>query len=172
VVVLVKADVGLGSVDNTADTTKPVSTAQQTALDAKQSLAAKNVANGYAGLDSGGKVALAQIPVTINSAFVVLTDAATVTWTMLTGQVTQNAIVTLAGNRTLAFAGIAAGMNGTLIVKQDATGSRTLALPAGSKVIGGGAGLISLSITANAIDLLTWIYDGANYFWTLGKNYS
>lgn len=36
--VLVKADVGLGSVDNTADTAKPVSTAQQTALDGKQNL--------------------------------------------------------------------------------------------------------------------------------------
>lgn len=35
VVALVKADVGLGSVDNTADTAKPVSTAQQTALNAK-----------------------------------------------------------------------------------------------------------------------------------------
>jgi ribosomal protein S13 len=35
---LVKADVGLGSVDNTADTAKPVSTAQQTALDGKQAL--------------------------------------------------------------------------------------------------------------------------------------
>jgi hypothetical protein len=36
--VLVKGDVGLGNVDNTADTAKPVSTAQQTALDAKQPL--------------------------------------------------------------------------------------------------------------------------------------
>jgi hypothetical protein len=34
-----KAQVGLGSVDNTADTAKPVSTAQQTALDGKQPLA-------------------------------------------------------------------------------------------------------------------------------------
>lgn len=36
---LVKGDVGLGSVDNTADTAKPVSTAQQTALDLKAPLA-------------------------------------------------------------------------------------------------------------------------------------
>ena len=36
---LVKGDVGLGSVDNTADTAKPVSTAQQTALDLKANLA-------------------------------------------------------------------------------------------------------------------------------------
>lgn len=38
-VTLVKGDVGLGSVDNTADTAKPVSTAQQTALDLKAPLA-------------------------------------------------------------------------------------------------------------------------------------
>jgi hypothetical protein len=39
VVVLAKTDVGLGNVDNTSDTAKPVSTAQQTALDLKQPLA-------------------------------------------------------------------------------------------------------------------------------------
>jgi hypothetical protein len=37
-VALVKADVGLGSVDNTADTAKPISTATQTALDLKAAL--------------------------------------------------------------------------------------------------------------------------------------
>jgi hypothetical protein len=37
-VTLVKADVGLGSVDNTADTAKPISTATQTALDLKAAL--------------------------------------------------------------------------------------------------------------------------------------
>lgn len=35
---LVKADVGLGSVDNTSDAAKPISTATQTALDTKQSV--------------------------------------------------------------------------------------------------------------------------------------
>lgn len=38
VVTLVKGDVGLGSVDNTADTAKPVSSAQQTALDGKSNV--------------------------------------------------------------------------------------------------------------------------------------
>lgn len=37
---LTKNDIGLGSVDNTADTAKPISTATQTALDAKASTAA------------------------------------------------------------------------------------------------------------------------------------
>ena len=39
VVTLVKGDVGLGNVDNTSDASKPVSTAQQTALDLKSNLA-------------------------------------------------------------------------------------------------------------------------------------
>jgi len=37
-VTLVKGDIGLGNVDNTSDANKPVSTAQQTALDAKAAL--------------------------------------------------------------------------------------------------------------------------------------
>lgn len=39
---IVKGDVGLGNVDNTSDTNKPVSTAQQTAIDAKVSDTAYN----------------------------------------------------------------------------------------------------------------------------------
>lgn len=38
VVTLVKADIGLANADNTSDANKPVSTAQQTALDAKANL--------------------------------------------------------------------------------------------------------------------------------------
>jgi hypothetical protein len=57
-----KTAVGLGNVDNTSDANKPVSTATQTALDTKQSTSAKGVANGYASLDSGGKVPVAQLP--------------------------------------------------------------------------------------------------------------
>ena len=52
-----KSMVGLGSVDNTADTAKPVSTAQQTALDAKQASSEKGQANGYCPLDGSGKIA-------------------------------------------------------------------------------------------------------------------
>jgi len=49
-VTLVKADVGLSNVDNTADTAKPVSTAQQTALNAKENtIAAGTTAQYYRG---------------------------------------------------------------------------------------------------------------------------
>jgi len=43
VVVLTKTDVGLANVDNTADTAKPVSTAQQTALNLKANLASPSL---------------------------------------------------------------------------------------------------------------------------------
>lgn len=47
---IAKADVGLGSVDNTADASKPVSTAQQTALDAKANLAGPTFTGTVAGI--------------------------------------------------------------------------------------------------------------------------
>jgi hypothetical protein len=43
---LAKADVGLGNVDNTSDTNKPVSTAQQTALNAKLNIAGGSLTGG------------------------------------------------------------------------------------------------------------------------------
>jgi hypothetical protein len=72
-----KADVGLGNVDNTSDADKPVSTAQQTAInsgvaeaktyaDGKSALAIpltqKGAASGVAELDASGKVLSSQLP--------------------------------------------------------------------------------------------------------------
>ena len=104
--------------------------------------------------------------------YVALTDAATITWTMTS--VINNASVTLGGNRTLSLASLADGMSGTLIVTQDATGSRTLTLPANSRVVNGGGGAITLSTAANAVDILTFTYNGATnlIYWNLGKNYT
>ena len=48
--ILTKAMVGLSDTDNTADATKPVSAPQQTALNLKQDLSAKDTSSGYAGL--------------------------------------------------------------------------------------------------------------------------
>lgn len=57
-VTLAKGDVGLGNVDNTSDANKPVSTAQQTALDLKADAAqpawtAPTLLNGWQNLGSG-----------------------------------------------------------------------------------------------------------------------
>lgn len=57
-----KTTVGLGNVDNTSDANKPVSTAQQTALDAKINATEKGAASGVATLDANSKVPAAQLP--------------------------------------------------------------------------------------------------------------
>lgn len=57
-----KAAVGLTNVDNTSDTSKPVSTAQSTAIALKLDASQKGAASGVATLDSGTKVPSAQIP--------------------------------------------------------------------------------------------------------------
>lgn len=55
-------DIGLGNVNNTADLDKPVSSFQQTAINARQLTSEKGQANGYAPLDATGKVPLANLP--------------------------------------------------------------------------------------------------------------
>lgn len=107
----------------------------------------------------------------LSPAFEVLTDGATITWALGSDRV-RNATVTLGGNRTLAITGAVDGATGVLIVKQDGTGSRTLTLPGNSKVVGAGAGAITLTTTASAIDILSFYYDGTNYLWTYGKNFT
>jgi hypothetical protein len=104
-------------------------------------------------------------------AFTVLTDGATVTWNFANYPL-RNAKLTLGGNRTLAITNISNGASGVLIVIQDGTGGRTLALPAGSKVIDGGAGVVTLSSAGNKIDVLSFIYDGTTFYWTYGTNFT
>ena len=59
---ITKTMVGLANVDNTTDANKPVSTAQQTALDLKANLSLKGADNGLAELDGNGTVPAAQLP--------------------------------------------------------------------------------------------------------------
>lgn len=102
-----------------------------------------------------------------------LTSSTSITWTLVSGQASQNGTLTLSTNATLAWSGLSAGMTGNLKVTQDATGSRTLTLPANSKVINGGSGAITLTTTANAVDILSWItFDGTTTYWTYGKNFN
>ena len=57
-----KSEVGLGSVDNTSDLNKPVSTATQTALNLKLNSSEKGAINGVAQLDANGLVPSTQLP--------------------------------------------------------------------------------------------------------------
>ena len=76
--------------------------------------------------------------------------------------------VTLGGNRTLTFTNAVAGQSGTVFVKQDATGSRTLAYT-GFKFYGGVAP--TLTTAANAIDHLHYkVGPGGLVTLTLGRD--
>ncbi|HJP81467.1 MAG TPA: hypothetical protein VJ841_03690 [Candidatus Saccharimonadales bacterium] len=86
VVTLVKADVGLANVDNTSDVNKPVSTAQQTALNLKADTTVTDGLNArVTTLESAGIVAL--------------TDGASIATDASAG---KHFRVTVAGDRTLA----------------------------------------------------------------------
>lgn len=105
----------------------------------------------------------------VYSAFDVLTcgdGGATTTWGMDGGS--YNAVLTLDQDTTLDIQDAANGMSGCLILKQDGTGGWALTLPAGSVVMSGSWGHSSL---ANSVDVITWIFDGTNYYFTIGKNY-
>ena len=102
--------------------------------------------------------------------FGTLVDAATIVWDYTDG---YNAQVTLGGNRILGTpSGVVNGDYGTLKIIQDVTGGRTLTLPATFKVVNGGAGAITLTAAANAVDILTWTYDGTDFWVTLGLNFT
>jgi hypothetical protein len=97
-------------------------------------------------------------------AFDTLSSGSVVTWTF-SGAERRKAKLTLGANASLVLSGVASGAEGDLYVKQDGTGSRTLALPTNSYVSGGGTGAITLSSAPNALDKLHFAYDGANYYW-------
>lgn len=97
-----------------------------------------------------------------------LTDATTITWDVADNQV---ATVTLGGNRTLAApTNPVAGGVYTLIVKQDATGGRTLTLD--SSYITPDGSTITFSTGANAVDVITCVYDGTSMITVPSLNFS
>lgn len=94
-----------------------------------------------------------------------LTYGATITPDVANGTVQ---IVTLTGNVTFsAFSNPVAGQTLTLIVKQDATGSRTL-----TSTMKFADAFKTLSTAANSIDILSVFYDGTNYYASLSTDFS
>jgi hypothetical protein len=100
-----------------------------------------------------------------------LVDGSPISWNPALG---LNAGVTLVGNRTLSFSTAPpTGAYGTLVVKQDANGGRTLSLPSvANKILGStSTTTIGLSAAANAIDIVNFYFDGTDYFWNVGQGY-
>lgn len=75
----------------------------------------------------------------------------------------------LTSNSTISFVNGQAGGEYKLIIKQDATGGRTITWPSTIKWQGGIAPI--LTGVANSMDLVSFIYDGTNYLGSYGLNY-
>ena len=83
--------------------------------------------------------------------------------------------VTHSTSSTLTITGSVAGGSYVLEIKQDSTGGgTTLTLGSGCtwKIGGGGAGAITLSSGANAMDVLAFIYDGSNCIANFRTNFN
>jgi hypothetical protein len=107
---------------------------------------------GAAALDVAQSFTAAQ-----RGAVVALTDGATITPDF---SLANNFSVTLGGNRTLANpTNLVAGQSGVIKITQDATGSRTLAYGSNWDFSGGVAP--TLTITANAVDILAYYVDSS-----------
>lgn len=105
--------------------------------------------------DRLGVTRLTWAGIAAQAGFVALTDGATIT---IDGALGFNHRVVLGGNRTLANpTGLIDGMVYTVRIKQDSTGSRTLAYGTKWKWPAGSAP--ALSTAANAVDLLCAQYD-------------
>ena len=97
-----------------------------------------------------------------------LTDTTTIAWNLNSNQV---ATVTLGGNRSLANpTNMKNGGTYHLLVKQDATGGRTLSFGSAYKWRNGLAP--TLSTGANAVDLLSFISDGSNMYGVATKGFA
>ena len=100
---------------------------------------------------------------------VTLQEAPVIDWNMRKG---YNVKVTLTGSRTLDISQLTPGDYGTIEIIQGGTGSYTLTLPTGSKVSGGGAGVITLSTAVDAIDIATFYYNGTTLYWNLSTDFT
>lgn len=144
-ITLAKADVGLANVDNTSDANKPVSTAQQTALDGKV-----NITNG------GGE-----------TFFDAGNSGTAITLNLASGNVQK---LTLTGNCTITLTSPASGAFRSLLlyVFQDATGTRTITWPGSVKW--GTAGAPTLSTAASKMDkiLLDTVDGGTTWYGSAG----
>lgn len=110
--------------------------------------------------------------------------AVDITWDV--SGTSTNYDVLLTGDTTLNLINVRNGEYGTIIVRQDPSGSHTLSFgtingvvdPSFHYVVNGGGGSPTLTTTANAIDILSFTYglscpDGdKRMYWTVGNDYT
>ena len=77
-------------------------------------------------------------------------------------------------NSNLTLINILSGNSGNIILQQGTSGNSTVTLTGTSYnnyVVNGGTGVINLTQAANAIDIISFLTDGTNVYWSTGYNY-
>ena len=135
--------------------------------------------NGYVLTSDTSGNATWQVPasggVSINPYFNV-GSTSSITWNV-SGQSTNYKVI-LTGATTLNLNNVRDGEYGTLIIRQDVVGSRTINLGTvnGTSVThlvsNGAGGIPVLTSNPNAVDVLTFTYDNSFMYWTVGNDYT
>jgi hypothetical protein len=103
-------------------------------------------------------------------------SGSTITWNV--SGVSTNYEATLTATTTLNITGVTNGDYGTIIIKQDGVGGRTITLGTVNglstthRVANGGGGVVILTSNASATDILTFTYNGTVMYWTVGNDYT
>jgi hypothetical protein len=102
-------------------------------------------------------------------------SGSTITWNV-SGQSTNYEATLTAATTTLNLTNVRNGDYGTIILTQDSVGGRIISLgtingPSGIHRVANGGGGITLTSNANAIDILTFTYNGSLMYWTVGNDY-
>jgi hypothetical protein len=99
------------------------------------------------------------------------------TWNV-SGDSTNYEVTLTGATTTLNLTGVRNGEYGTIIVKQDTVGGRLISLgtvnggAATHRVANGGGGAVVLTSNPNAIDILTFTYNGSAMYWSVGNDYT
>lgn len=158
-----KQTVGLGNVDNTSDANKPISTAVQNALDAKLSAPSSPNTNDVI-LWNGSSWVSAPGGAGGETAFAIGSSGSAKTINLANGTIQT---CTLTNNCTFTMPSALPGKSFTLFVTQG--NSAYDATFTGAKWPGGSPPIISA--TTGAVDLITFVSDGAYWYGTFVQNF-
>ncbi|MRX48544.1 hypothetical protein [Pedobacter puniceum] len=161
--------------DGTADITVTADASTLTGTTLKSTVVNSSLTSvgtlGSLAVTNGITAGTVTTPIYASTPIVLTPSGGTITWNPTLG---LNASVVLAGNSTLAFSSApASGSYGTLVVTQPAGGGATLTLPSGThRVLGSSSTTtVGLSTAGNAVDIVSFYYNGSTYYWNVGQGY-
>lgn len=155
-----KSEVGLANVDNTSDASKPVSTAQQNALNAKQDALVNGTniktINGQPLLGSGDLVVSGSVPRTADGSYALLPND-TLAQNYLVNKVTK---LTVTAARTLTTTVPPAGSEAMTIILTSGTSSFVITFGTGFKPVS----TLATGTVSGRVFVIHWISDGTNLY--------